>query len=101
MELLFVFALLMAIAAGVFVIIYYQSRKVSREQKSFERGLKMVPVLIHLPPPSEDIKAESRDQRDVADEVISQAQTMYNVISATATKAVSYTYLTLPTIYSR
>ena len=86
MELLFVFALLMAIAVGVFVIIYYQSRKVSREQKNFERGLKMVPVLIHLPPPSEDIKAESRDQRDVADEVISQAQTMYNVISATATK---------------
>lgn len=35
---------------------------------------------------SEDIDAGSRDSRDVVDETVSQAQTMYNVISSTATK---------------
>ena len=59
-----------------------------RESKNYERGLKMIPMMIHLPPASEDIKNESggRDQRDVTDEVLSQAQTMYNIIASTATK---------------
>ena len=79
---LFVILIISAIVAVVFL----QSRKSFREQKSYERGLKMVPILIHLPPPSDDIDVGSRDARDVADEVISQAQTMYNVITSTATK---------------
>ena len=74
------------IAAVIGMIAFTQSRKSFREQKNFERGLKMVPLLIHLPPPSDDIEVGSRDQRDVMDEVISQAQTMYNVISSTSTK---------------
>lgn len=59
-----------------------------RESKNYERGLKMIPILIHLPPASEDINKEgsSRDQRDLADEVISQAQSMYNIIASTATR---------------
>ena len=59
-----------------------------RESKNFERGLKMIPVLIHLPPASEDINnaGNSRDQRDLVEEVLSQAQAMYNIISSTATK---------------
>ncbi len=59
-----------------------------RESKNFERGLKMVPVMIHLPPASEDINnaSNSRDQRDLIEEVLSQAQAMYNIISSTATK---------------
>ena len=59
-----------------------------RESKNYERGLKMVPILIHLPPASEDINKDgsSRDQRDLADEVISQAQSMYNIIASTATR---------------
>lgn len=59
-----------------------------RESKNFERGLKMVPVMIHLPPASEDINnaSNSRDQRDIVEEVLSQAQAMYNIISSTATK---------------
>lgn len=59
-----------------------------RESKNYERGLKMVPVMIHLPPASEDINnaANSRDQRDLVEEVLSQAQAMYNIISSTATK---------------
>ncbi len=74
------------IAAVIIFIAFTQSRKSFREQKNFERGLKMMPLMIHLPPPSDDVEIGSRDQRDVMDEVISQAQTMYNVISSTATK---------------
>lgn len=77
---------IITIVSSVVAIVFFQSRKNFREQKNFERGLKMVPLKIHLPPPSDDIDAGNRDARDVIDETISQAQTMYNVISATATK---------------
>lgn len=67
-------------------IAYWQYRKVLREAKNYERGLKMVPLLIHLPPSSDDIEVGGRDVRDVTEETISQAQVMYNIISSTATK---------------
>lgn len=71
-------------AVGIFVFVQY--RKTLREAKNYERGLKMVPLLIHLPPSSEDIEGGSRDERDLTDEIVSQAQVMYNIISSTATK---------------
>lgn len=79
-------AVVAAVIAAIIAIVFTQSRKSFREQKNYERGLKMVPLMIHLPPASEDIDAGSRDSRDVVDETVSQAQTMYNVISSTATK---------------
>ena len=45
----------LAIACIAGPIIFLQSRKVLREQKNYERGLKMVPLLIHLPPPSDEM----------------------------------------------
>jgi hypothetical protein len=57
-----------------------------REQKNYERGLKMVPLLIHLPPVSEDTEAKGRDARDVVDETISRAQIIYNIIASTLQK---------------
>ncbi len=72
---------------GAFLYIAYgQYRKILREAKNYERGLKMVPLLIHLPPSSDDIEVGNRDARDVTEEVISQAQILYNVIASTATK---------------
>ena len=65
--------------------IYWQYRRVIREAKNYERGLKTVPLLIHLPPSSDDIDVGQRDAREVAEETISQAQVMYNIISSTAT----------------
>ncbi len=65
---------------------YWQYRKITREAKNYERGLKTVPLLIHLPPSSDDIEVGARDVRDVTDEAISQAQIMYNIIASTATK---------------
>lgn len=46
----------------------------------------MVPLLIHLPPSSDDIEGGGRDERDLTEEVLSQAQVMYNIIASTATK---------------
>ncbi len=65
---------------------YWQYRKIAREAKNYERGLKMVPFVIQLPPSSDDIEVGARDVRDVTDEAISQAQIMYNIIASTATK---------------
>ncbi len=76
--------LVVALIAGP--IIFLQARKVFREQKNFERGLKMVPLLIHLPPMSEDTDAQGRDVRDVTEENISKAQIMYDIIASTLQK---------------
>lgn len=67
-------------------IIFLQARKSFREQKNYERGLKIVPLLIHLPPPSDDTDVGSRDVRDVTDETISKATIIYNIIAATFQK---------------
>lgn len=66
--------------------LYWHTRKLLREAKNYERGLKMVPLLIHLPPYSEDIDSKGRDARDVADENISKAQVLYSIIASTAKK---------------
>lgn len=67
-------------------VIYFHSRKLLREQKNFERGLKMVPLLIHLPPPSEDVEQTGRDVRELIDENISKAQVVYNIIASSFKK---------------
>ncbi len=73
-----------AVVAGP--IIYLQSRKVLREQKNFERGLKMVSLKIHLPPPSDETEVGARDIRDVTDEAISQAEILYGILASTLEK---------------
>ncbi len=67
-------------------IIYMHSRNLLREQKNYERGLKMVPLLIHLPPPSDDKEVGGRDERELIDENISKAQIMYGIIASTLQK---------------
>lgn len=85
-------SLLITIFAGTCVLLgggfigFVMYRRVLREAKNYERGLKMVPILIHLPPASDDIDGGGRDQRDLTEEVLSQAQVMYNIISSTALK---------------
>ncbi len=82
------------ITSAVFVIIgglsiffvVSQYRRTVREAKSYERGLKMVPLYIHIPPSSDDHDMGGRDERDITEEVLSQAQVMYNIISSTAVK---------------
>ena len=84
--LLIILSSLLLIALIVAPIIYMQARARIREQKNYERGLKMVPLLIHLPPPSEDAEVAGRDVREIIDENISKAQIIYNIIASTIQK---------------
>jgi len=65
---------------------FSQYRHVVREAKNYERGLKMVSLYIHIPPSSDDLEGNGRDERDVTEEILSQTQVMYDIISSTATK---------------
>lgn len=56
------------------------------QHKNFERGLKMVTMMISLPPATDDIEGGGRDKRDVTEETISQSQSMYSIISSIALK---------------
>ena len=58
-------------------------QKLNQKKLKYERGLSMVPLLIHLPPASEDTELNGRDVRDLVDENISKAQVIYNIISST------------------
>ncbi len=71
------------LVTAVAVSIYLQSQ---RRAKEYERGIKMVPMLIHLPPATDDIKGGGRDERDVTNEALSQAQVMYSIIASTLKK---------------
>ena len=76
-----------SIAASVVgYMAFRQYQRTVREAKNYERGLKMIPLRIHLPPISTDIEGGGRDERDLTEEILSQAQVMYNIISSTATK---------------
>ncbi len=68
------------------LIIWFYYRETVRKAKQYERGLKMVSLRINLPPSSTDLTSESRDQRDLTDEILSQAQVMYSIIASTAKK---------------
>ncbi|HET7827553.1 MAG TPA: ATP-binding protein, partial [Candidatus Saccharimonadales bacterium] len=65
---------------------YYFLRGIWREQKNYERGLKMVPVLIHLPPMSDDAETSGRDARELINENISRAQSLYGILASTFQK---------------
>ncbi|MDR0591342.1 MAG: type IV secretion system DNA-binding domain-containing protein [Candidatus Nomurabacteria bacterium] len=80
------FFIIVIIGISVVAFVWSQYSRTARESKNYERGLKMVPMLIHLPPSSDDVEGGSRDERDITDEVLSQAQVMYNIISSTVIK---------------
>ena len=79
--------LIMLVATALFVAIVFGT-KISklRKAKRYERGLKMVPLLIHLPPSTDDIDGGGRDKRDITNEAVSKAQVMYSILSSTFAK---------------
>ena len=83
---LVILGIILLLAAIAAPIVFTQTRKSFREQKNYERALKTVPILIHLPPSSDDIEAGGRDIRDVTEETISKGQTIYNIIAGTLQK---------------
>ena len=75
------------LAAGLMagsIYTLYLSKK--QAKIDVQRTLEMVPLLIHLPPISDDTAIGGRDARDVVDETISKAQILYNIIASTAEK---------------
>jgi Helicase HerA, central domain len=90
--LLIILAIILLIVIIAAPIVFFQARSIFREQKNYERGLKIVPLLIHLPPPSDDIQVGQRDSRDVTDESISQATTIYNILASTLKKDFKSTF---------
>ena len=82
-----VVAVIVVVAAiliiSVFVAIHLRKLK---KVKRYERSLKMKPLLIHLPSSTDDIESSGRDKRDIANEAISKAQTMYSILASTITK---------------
>ena len=74
------------IAIGLLIVAWKVFAGIQRERKNYERALKMVPMLIHLPPSTDDIQGGGRDERDVINEQISEAQVMYSIISSTLKK---------------
>lgn len=83
---LIVILVIVALVIGIAVFFVMLRIKRQRETKNLERGIKMVPMLIHLPPQTDDIQGGGRDERDVTNEAISQAQIMYSIIASTLKK---------------
>lgn len=82
-----VVAIIGIVSVIILAAIIFSARVSSlRKSKKYERGLKMVPLLIHLPPTTDDIDGGGRDKRDVANEAISKAQVMYSILASTITK---------------
>ena len=81
-------AILIAIGSILIFLAVIFSAQISklRKSKRYERGLKMVPLLIHLPPSTDDIEGGGRDKRDVALEAISKSQVLYSILASTITK---------------
>ena len=84
---------LIGIASVIIVLAIIFASKISalRKAKKYERGLKMTPLLIHLPPTTDDIDGGGRDKRDITNEAVSKAQVMYSILSSTAQKGFKVT----------
>lgn len=81
MGILIIITVLLVVLIGIGIGFFFYARRIWREQKNYERSLKMVPLLIHMPPQSDDIDGGNRDVRDVTDETISKAQIAYSIIA--------------------
>ena len=66
------------------VVVAVGVMKKLRVQRNYDRAMKMVTLLIHLPPSTDDIQGGGRDERDVTNEAISEAQIMYSILASTA-----------------
>jgi hypothetical protein len=87
MEVLIVVAIIfVAVLAVAGPLVFIKLRSNAKSEVIYERAIDMVPLLIHLPPASEDTDLNGRDVRDLVDENISKAQVIYNIIASTTQK---------------
>ena len=85
MDIWVVLLIVLIVVSGVIAIIV-KNLNHKRKLKDYERQLKLVPLLIHLPPSTDDIEVGGRDERDVNEEAISAATVMYSIIASTIKK---------------
>ena len=71
-----------AVTFSAFLII----RRKQRYNTNLRRGLSMVALRIYLPPMSEDVDTKSRDSREVVDENLSKAASLYGLLTSIAEK---------------
>ncbi len=91
-QLIYIGVVLLVVAMIGCYIIFVQAKKIFREQKNLERGLKTISLYIHLPPPSDDLEVNGRDIRDVTQETISKAEIIYNILASTVKKGFKTNY---------
>jgi len=84
--LIFVGIIFVAALATLGPVLFVKLRHGSQEDINIERGIEMVPLLIQLPPASDDTETKGRDVREIVDENISKAQIIYNIIASTTQK---------------
>jgi len=70
----------------VAVVAYLVYRRILRRAKSIERGLKMVPIRIHIPPFDDKVEAGLRDPREAMRRKIAPAETLYSIIAGSTLK---------------
>lgn len=68
------------------VLVVLNKIKQLRELRNYDRAMKVVTLMIHLPPTTDDIQGGGRDERDVTNEAISEAQVMYSILASTFKK---------------
>ncbi|GDX62792.1 hypothetical protein LBMAG34_3260 [Candidatus Saccharibacteria bacterium] len=72
----------LAIISVIAVLVYL---RITRHSKDIERSLKMVPLLLKIPP--QETEEGNRDERELVKENISKAEGVYRLLSGIATKS--------------
>ena len=84
--------MLLAISVGIVILVlavtgaFILIRRFQRQNMNIQRGLSMTLLQIHIPPYSEDKNDKNKDQRDIVEENISQANVLYNLLTSIAEK---------------
>lgn len=92
---LFMVLLLIIVVGIIGTIAFFIYRRILRHAKDVERSLKIVPMLIKLPP-SERNEANNRDSREMTKEYIARAEGVFNLLTGMgSTKIKSMTDLLL------
>ena len=64
-------AIIGAVLVAVAMFLWSAFKRKQQKAKNYERALKLIPMHIHLPPSSDDITGNGRDERDITDEALS------------------------------
>jgi hypothetical protein len=75
-------------ATCIVVVAFLLLRRKARRSKDIERSLKMIPLLVKLPP--QEVIEGSKDMRELIKEKIAQAEGVFNLLSGIATDKASY-----------